>query len=262
MFDKISSSRLDFMVRSIDTNTGTEYSWHNIKYIPTWNDPEEMDSSLIWETIPDGYIPFKLTYMPDNNTDPNLTVGNIYGIPATMLSGYNGYTNDIYNINDKTEFLVLEFSSYDGTWASVPSVMVVEGTGWKSPIDDIVDREYKKRNNESFEWWSNIFTNWYSLFPNIYSTLSNQTNVKIDNTNELLSGLRGAIIDIKNQPEDACIIRIYVGDQTKKREAAAREIERLLGEGYRPYQTFGISEDLARVLFVKYPEPNDANVAP
>lgn len=85
------------------------------------------------------------------------------------------------------------------------------------------------------------------------------TNIKLDSALELLTGLRGAVVDVKNQPEDACIIRVYVGDQTKKREAAARELTRLLGEGYRPYQTFGISEDLARVLFVKYPEPNDAN---
>lgn len=88
------------------------------------------------------------------------------------------------------------------------------------------------------------------------------TNLKLDSANDILSGLRGAVIDVKNQPEDACIIRVYVGDQTHKREAAATEIERLLGLGYRPYQTFGISEDLARVLFVKYPEPNDANVTP
>lgn len=87
-------------------------------------------------------------------------------------------------------------------------------------------------------------------------------NSKIDSEIALVRGVRGAVVDVKNQPTDACIIRIYVGDQTKKREAAAAEIERLLGEGYRPYQTFGISEDLARVLFVKYPEPNDANVAP
>ena len=85
------------------------------------------------------------------------------------------------------------------------------------------------------------------------------TNVKLDSEIALTEGIRGAVVDVKNQPTDACIIRVYVGDQTAKREAAAREISRLLGEGYRPYQTFGISEDLARVLFVKYPEPNDAN---
>ena len=88
---------------------------------------------------------------------------------------------------------------------------------------------------------------------------TNDTNIKLDSEIALTEGIRGAVVDVKNQPTDACIIRIYVGDQTKKREAAAREITRLLGEGYRPYQTFGISEDLARVLFVKYPEPNDAN---
>lgn len=85
------------------------------------------------------------------------------------------------------------------------------------------------------------------------------TNLKLDSEIALTEGIRGAVVDVKNQPTDACIIRIYVGDQTAKRNAAAREITRLLGEGYRPYQTFGISEDLARVLFVKYPEPNDAN---
>lgn len=85
------------------------------------------------------------------------------------------------------------------------------------------------------------------------------TNTKLDLEIALTQGIRGAVVDVKNQPTDACIIRVYVGDQTNKRNAAAREITRLLGEGYRPYQTFGISEDLARVLFVKYPEPNDAN---
>lgn len=90
------------------------------------------------------------------------------------------------------------------------------------------------------------------------STLAN-TNLKLDSEIALTQGIRGAVVDVKNLPTDACIIRVYVGDQTKKREAAARELTRLLGEGYRPYQTFGISEDLARVLFVKYPEPNDAN---
>ena len=87
-------------------------------------------------------------------------------------------------------------------------------------------------------------------------------NLKLDTADALLEGLRGAVVDVKNLPTDACIIRVYVGDQTNKRNAAARELTRLLSEGYRPYETFGISEDLARVLFVKYPAPNEANVTP
>lgn len=76
--------------------------------------------------------------------------------------------------------------------------------------------------------------------------------------NALLDELRGATTDVRNIPTDACIIRVYVGDQTAKREKASEQIEKLLTDGYRPYMVMGISEDLARVLFVKYPEPNES----
>lgn len=96
------------------------------------------------------------------------------------------------------------------------------------------------------------------------STLA-QTNIKLDSSNNLqtaanaiMTEIQGEVVDVRNIPTDTCIIRVYVGDVTKKREGAAREVARLLGEGYRPYMIMGISEDLARVLFVKYPNPNES----
>lgn len=85
----------------------------------------------------------------------------------------------------------------------------------------------------------------------------NASNALQTSANTTMTALRGAVVDVKNVPTDACIIRIYVGDITEKREKASEKITGLLSAGYRPYMVMGISEDLARVLFVKYPAPND-----
>lgn len=84
---------------------------------------------------------------------------------------------------------------------------------------------------------------------------------KLDTANTNLTTIIGETIDIRNIPEDTCIIRVYVGDRTEKRAAASKAISKLLSDGYRPYMVMGISEDLARVLFVKYPAPNTSKSA-
>lgn len=86
------------------------------------------------------------------------------------------------------------------------------------------------------------------------------SNVKLDSEVALTEGIRGAVVDVKNSPTDALLEPIYVGDRADKRKKSEAKIADLLAQGYRIYSTLGISEDLARVLFVKYPEPNDAIV--
>lgn len=83
---------------------------------------------------------------------------------------------------------------------------------------------------------------------------------KLDTANTNLTSIIGETVDVRNVPTDACIIRVYVGDITAKREKASEKVTELLAAGYRPYMVMGISEDLARVLFVKYPAPNDTPV--
>ena len=83
-----------------------------------------------------------------------------------------------------------------------------------------------------------------------------QVEAKLDTANTNLTEIIGETIDIRNIPTDTCIIRVYIGDRTDKREAASKAVTKLLSDGYRPYMVMGISEDLARVLFVKYPAPN------
>lgn len=85
-----------------------------------------------------------------------------------------------------------------------------------------------------------------------------QVESKLDTANTNLTEIIGETIDVRNVPTDTCIIRIYIGDRTEKREAASRAVTQLLTDGYRPYMVMGISEDLARVLFVKYPAPNNS----
>lgn len=82
---------------------------------------------------------------------------------------------------------------------------------------------------------------------------------KLETANTNLTSIMGETVDVRNVPTDACIIRIYVGDLTEKREKASQAVTTLLADGYRPYMVMGISEDLARVLFVKYPAPNASN---
>jgi len=81
---------------------------------------------------------------------------------------------------------------------------------------------------------------------------------KLDTANTNLTEIMGENVDIRNIPTDTCIIRVYIGDRTEKREGASRAVQKLLNDGYRPYMVMGISEDLARVLFVKYPAPNNS----
>ena len=85
-----------------------------------------------------------------------------------------------------------------------------------------------------------------------------QVENKLDTANSNLTEIIGETIDVRNIPTDTCIIRVYIGDRTEKREAASRSVTKLLTDGYRPYMVMGISEDLARVLFVKYPAPNNS----
>lgn len=82
---------------------------------------------------------------------------------------------------------------------------------------------------------------------------------KLETANTNLASIIGETVDVRNVPTDTCIIRIYVGDITEKREKASQAVTTLLADGYRPYMVMGISEDLARVLFVKYPAPNASN---
>lgn len=83
-----------------------------------------------------------------------------------------------------------------------------------------------------------------------------QVEGKLDTVNANLTEVIGETVDVRNIPTDTCIIRVYIGDRTEKREGASRAVQKLLNDGYRPYMVMGISEDLARVLFVKYPAPN------
>ena len=85
-----------------------------------------------------------------------------------------------------------------------------------------------------------------------------QVEGKLDTANSNLTEIIGETIDVRNIPTDTCIIRVYIGDRTEKREGASRAVQKLLSDGYRPYMVMGISEDLARVLFVKYPAPNNS----
>lgn len=102
----------------------------------------------------------------------------------------------------------------------------------------------------------NTSVNTVNTSVNTVNTTLGSTNVKLDSANELLTGLRGAVVDVKNIPEDVRIARVYVGDVSDKREASETAVNDLLAEGYRFYQSFGVSEDLARVLLAKYPDPN------
>lgn len=102
----------------------------------------------------------------------------------------------------------------------------------------------------------NTSVNTVNTSVNTVNTTLGSTNVKLDSANELLTGLRGAVVDVKNIPEDVRIARVYVGDVPSKREAAENLVNELLSYGYRFYQSFGVSEDIARVLLAKYPDPN------
>lgn len=69
--------------------------------------------------------------------------------------------------------------------------------------------------------------------------------------------LVGATPDVRHQVTNVRIERIYIGDVAEKREKAEAQIADLISKGYRPYMTLGVSEDLARVVFAKYPAPNN-----
>lgn len=69
--------------------------------------------------------------------------------------------------------------------------------------------------------------------------------------------LVGATPDVRHQVTNVKIERIYIGDVAEKREKAEAQIADLISNGYRPYMTLGLSEDLARVVFAKYPAPNN-----
>lgn len=88
--------------------------------------------------------------------------------------------------------------------------------------------------------------------------LTTKTNELLNYANSILVELRGAVTDVRNLPEDVRIERIYIGDIANKRDIARDSVAKLLAEGYRPYIVAGISEDLARVVFVKFPAPNKA----
>lgn len=96
-------------------------------------------------------------------------------------------------------------------------------------------------------------------------TATNQLGMKLDSSNnlqaaghDLLNEIIGETIDIRKTPTDAQIVRFYIGDVEAKREAATKQVQELVNKGYRPYLVAGASEDLARVVFVKYKSPNTA----
>lgn len=93
----------------------------------------------------------------------------------------------------------------------------------------------------------------------------NQIGTKLDSSNNLqeaghakMDEIIGATIDVRKTPLEAQIVRFYIGDIESKREAANKQLNDLVKDGFRPYITAGISEDLARVVFVKYKQPNTA----
>ena len=69
--------------------------------------------------------------------------------------------------------------------------------------------------------------------------------------------LVGATPDVRHQVTNVRIERVYIGDVAEKREKAEEQIASLISAGYRPYMTLGVSEDLARIVFAKYPAPNN-----
>ena len=69
--------------------------------------------------------------------------------------------------------------------------------------------------------------------------------------------LVGATPDVRHQVTNVRIERVYIGDVAEKRAKAEEQIADLVSAGYRPYMTLGVSEDLARIVFAKYPAPNN-----
>ena len=71
----------------------------------------------------------------------------------------------------------------------------------------------------------------------------------------------GETPDIRNKVTDIKLVRAYIGDLADKRAKAEAEITDLLAQGYRPYMTLGVSEDLARIAFAKYTGANAPVIA-
>lgn len=91
---------------------------------------------------------------------------------------------------------------------------------------------------------------------NNIKSLSQDIKNNTTSINTLCSELRGEVPDIRAKVTDVTIERIYIGDIEEKREKAEARIASLLNDGYRPYMTMGVSEDLARIAFAKYTGPN------
>lgn len=77
-------------------------------------------------------------------------------------------------------------------------------------------------------------------------------------TNDKLDTIIGEVPDIRNNVEDVIFERFYVGDREDKAKREAKNLAERIAEGYRPYFSFGVSEDIARVAMVKYVDPNKA----
>lgn len=91
------------------------------------------------------------------------------------------------------------------------------------------------------------------------NTIVTQLNTIIGNVDGLEAGVAtvaGETPDIRANINSIRVERIYVGDIDSKRAIAEQTLAQILNDGYRPYMTMGISEDYARVAFVKYTGSN------
>lgn len=74
--------------------------------------------------------------------------------------------------------------------------------------------------------------------------------------NSTLANIQGAIPDVRSDITSIKLERIYVGDVASRRSNSEITIAHLLNDGYRPYMTLGLSEDMASVAFIKYQGAN------